>query len=41
MTDPTLHSLDAHTPFADRHIGLHADDVATMLERSATPRSRT
>ena len=33
MTDPTLHSLDAHTPFADRHIGLRADDVATMLER--------
>ena len=33
MTDPTLHSLDAHTPFADRHIGLRPDDVATMLER--------
>ncbi|HET9997288.1 MAG TPA: aminomethyl-transferring glycine dehydrogenase [Nocardioides sp.] len=33
MTDPTLHSLDAHTPFADRHIGLRADDVAIMLER--------
>ena len=25
MTDPTLHSLDAHTPFADRHIGLRPD----------------
>ena len=33
MTDPTLHSLDATTPFADRHIGLRADDVTTMLER--------
>ena len=33
MTDrPSLVSLDGHTPFADRHIGLHADDVARMLK---------
>ncbi|MEO6509554.1 MAG: glycine dehydrogenase (aminomethyl-transferring), partial [Nocardioides sp.] len=32
MTDrPPLADLDAAIPFADRHIGLHADDVATML----------
>ena len=30
---PSLLSLDEHTPFADRHIGLRDDDVATMLER--------
>jgi glycine dehydrogenase len=33
VTDPTPHNLDALTLFADRHIGLRADDVATMLER--------
>jgi len=27
----SLVSLDGHAPFADRHIGLHADDVARML----------
>ena len=34
MSDhPTLAELDAAMPFADRHIGLRPDDVATMLER--------
>ncbi len=34
MSDhPTLAELDAALPFADRHIGLRPDDVATMLER--------
>ncbi len=33
MTDrKPLAELDAHAPFADRHIGLNAADVATMLE---------
>ena len=34
MSDhPSLSELDGHTPFADRHIGLRPDDVATMLAR--------
>ena len=34
MSDhPTLSELDAAMPFADRHIGLRPDHVATMLER--------
>jgi glycine dehydrogenase len=34
VTDhPSLSELDSHTPFADRHIGLRPDDVATMLAR--------
>ena len=34
MSDhPTLAELDAALPFADRHIGLRPDDIATMLER--------
>ena len=34
MTDhPSLSELDGHTRFADRHIGLRPDDVATMLAR--------
>jgi glycine dehydrogenase len=30
---PTLAELDAARPFADRHIGLRPEDVASMLER--------
>jgi glycine dehydrogenase len=30
---PSLSELDGHTRFADRHIGLRPDDVATMLSR--------
>ncbi|MET0524139.1 MAG: aminomethyl-transferring glycine dehydrogenase, partial [Nocardioides sp.] len=34
MSDhPTLAELDAALPFADRHIGLRPDNIATMLER--------
>ncbi len=34
MSDhPSLSELDGHTPFADRHIGLRPDDIATMLSR--------
>ena len=32
MTDRPLTDLDAAPPFADRHIGPRADDVAAMLE---------
>ena len=42
MSDhPSLAELDAALPFVDRHIGLRADDVATMLGASAsTPSTR-
>ena len=34
MTDhPTLTELDGALPFVERHIGLRAADIATMLER--------
>ena len=34
MSDhPSLAELDGALPFADRHIGLRPDDIATMLER--------